>query len=146
MSMKEEVLKIGDLWSEPAQFKVTVIKKGNCRANHKTGETFEFSWNTPEGLCGESFVGMYPVLHSLRVMGDMRELGSPHRNVRIYNCPSRVIKFQIEATYLCNLCGKALSIEENESIGHILKNPETQLYVRVCPKCFESNKDKTLVW
>lgn len=146
MNVKEDVLKIGEFWNEPVQFKVTVIKEGNCRAGHKTGETFEFMWNTPEGLCGESFVGMYPVLHSLRVKGDMRELGSLHRNVRVYNCPSRVIQFEITAIYRCNLCGKALPIEDNEIIEHNLENPENQLYVHVCPNCFEQYKDKTLVW
>lgn len=146
MSKKDNVLKVGDFWREPVHYQVTVIEDGNCRAAHKKGETFEFDWKTPEGFCSESFVGMYPLLHSLRVMGDMRELGSPHRNVRIYNCPSRVIKFQIEAIYCCNLCGKKLAIDETGAIGKKLENPEENIYVRICPGCYERYKDKTLAW
>jgi uncharacterized repeat protein (TIGR04076 family) len=150
MKSNNSVLKIGDLWQEPVQFKVTVVKEGNCRADHKTGQTFEFMWNTPEGLCSESFVGMYPVLHSLRVMGDMRELGgpdrSPARNIRICNCPGRVIQFRIEALYRCNICGATLAIEDDGKIGRKLEHREENIYLRVCPQCYELHQNKTLSW
>ncbi|TRO55244.1 hypothetical protein E2P64_07400 [Candidatus Bathyarchaeota archaeon] len=81
MKTQNSVLKIGKLWQEPVQFNITVVKEGACRADHHLGETFEFSWKTPEGMCPESFVGMYPLLQSLRVLGDMRELGSPRNRV-----------------------------------------------------------------
>jgi uncharacterized repeat protein (TIGR04076 family) len=146
MSSEEDVVKIGDLWKEPISYKVSVIKEGYCRADHKEGEVFEFDWRSPRGICSESFVGMYPILHSLRSLGDMRELGSSHRNVRVYNCPGRVIQFQIEATYHCNLCGQTLLIEEGEVGGQVIENKEQNLHVRVCPDCFEKYKDKKLVW
>ncbi|MFX0078072.1 MAG: TIGR04076 family protein [Candidatus Hermodarchaeota archaeon] len=146
MSKNDNVLKVGEFSREPVQYRVTVIEEGNCRAAHKKGETFEFDWKTPEGFCPESFVGMYPILHSLRVMGDMRELGSTHRNVRIYNCPSRVIKFQIEAIYRCNLCGRKLSLDDTGAFGQKLENPEANINVRICPDCYEEHKNKTLVW
>ncbi len=76
----------------------------------------------------------------------MRELGSPYRNIRTYNCPSRVIKFQIEANYCCTLCGKKMSIDETEVIGQKLENPEENIYLRICPDCYEKHKDKTLTW
>ena len=135
--VEDGILRLGDFWHEPASFKISVVKDGNCRANHKTGQTFNFEWRTPEGLCGESFVGMYPVLHSLRVLGDMRELGSAQCNVRVYNCPSRIIQFEIIATYKCNLCGQPLAIKDNEIQGNRLENSDHDLWVRVCSACAE---------
>ncbi len=146
MTSAERTVKIGALWKEPVSFKVTVVQEGNCRAGHKEGEVFEFSWRSPEGICSESFVGMYPVLHALRLRGDMRELGSPTRNVRVYTCPSRVIRFKIEATYHCHLCNQPLQIRDGEIIEHRLENKEQNLHVRVCPDCYNKYKDKTLVW
>ncbi|MFW9935295.1 MAG: hypothetical protein ACFFDU_07310 [Candidatus Thorarchaeota archaeon] len=146
MTPNNNVLKISDIWHEPVQFKITVIKEGGCRAHHKTGDTFECTWTTPEGLCPESFIGMYPLFQSLRVMGDMRELGSPQRNCRVYNCPSRVIQFQIDATYLCNLCGTTLPIQANEIPGHLLENSAKTIHLRVCSKCFEEHKNRALSW
>ncbi len=146
MKSTKDVLKIGDFWEEPVQFKLTILNDGNCRAGHQSGDTFVFSWNTPEGICSESFIGMYPILQSLRVMGDMRELGSPERNTRIYNCPSRVIQFQINALYRCNLCGSTLKIKENGTIGHRLENKAEKIHLRVCNNCYKMHQGKTLTW
>jgi uncharacterized repeat protein (TIGR04076 family) len=150
MNPKTSVLKIGELWKEPVAYIVSVVKEGYCRANHKQGETFEFMWNTPEGLCGEAFVGMYPILHSLRTHGDMRELGdstrSPSRNIRIYTCPSRVVQFRIEARYQCNLCGATLPIEDAEIRGYQLVNPEANIRIRICRDCHEKYQDRELAW
>ena len=146
MTPTKDVLKISDFWQEPVQFRLTVLNDGNCRAGHKKGETFEFFWNTPEGICSESLVGMYPILQSLRVMGDMRELGSSQRNVRKYKCPSHVIQFQIHAFYCCNLCGSTLPIEKNGTIGHRLENKAKKIQLRTCHSCFEKHQKKTLTW
>lgn len=68
------------LWREPVRFEVEVVEVTSaCRAAHKKGEKFVFSWNTPEGMCGEAFVGMYPVLFSLRIGGDMTLLGAEEK-------------------------------------------------------------------
>ncbi len=146
MTPQNDVLKIGDLWQEPVQFKITIVKEGNCRANHHLGETFGFSWKTPEGLCPESFVGMYPLLQSLRVRGDMRELGSPQRNLRVYTCPSRVIQFQLEAIYHCNVCGTPLPVQENEISGQTLENKAANIHLHVCDNCYDKHRNKTLIW
>lgn len=143
---EQRVVKIGDHWHEPVAFTVSVVKEGSCRASHKKGQVFHFDWCTPEGMCGESFVGMYPVLHSLRVFGDMRELGSSQRHVRVYNCPGRVIQFEIKAAYKCNLCGSDLHIEDGKVQSHRLENPGQNLWVRVCPDCAEKYSDVELVW
>lgn len=142
----DDVIHLMELWHEPVSFRVEVVKDGNCRADHKKGQVFTFDWCTPEGLCGESFVGMYPLLHSLRVLGDMRELGSPERNVRIYTCPSRVVQFRIEADYKCNLCGKTFAIKKGEIVAKRIENRENNLWVRVCPDCFKKYQHKTLKW
>lgn len=146
MNSKKPVVKIGNMWREPVSYKVTVVKEGYCRADHKKGEIFEFDWRSPKGICSESFVGMYPILHSLRVWGDMREVGSDQRNVRVYNCPGRVIQFQIEATYYCNLCGQTLPIKDDKVAGQPIENKEQNLHVRVCPDCFTKYNGKELVW
>lgn len=68
-----------------------------CRAAHKVGQTFEFDWRTPEGLCGEAYAAIYPLLFAMRVGGDMRQLGSPERDVRRFTCPSRMVRFEVHA-------------------------------------------------
>jgi uncharacterized repeat protein (TIGR04076 family) len=146
MKPESNILKIGNLWQEPVQYKISVIKEGACRADHHVGDTFEFAWKTPAGLCPESFVGMYPLLQSLRVLGDMRELGSPQRTSRVYNCPSRVIQFQVEAIYRCNICGATLPIHNNEIVGQTLENKPANIHLRVCQTCFDKHQNKTLSW
>jgi uncharacterized repeat protein (TIGR04076 family) len=143
---ENEVIHLMDLWNEPVSYRVEIVKDGNCRADHKKGQLYEFDWNTPEGMCGESFVGMYPLLHSLRVFGDMRELGSSERNIRIYTCPSRVIQFRIEAIYRCNLCGKTLTIKNGDIVAKKIENKEDNLWVRVCSDCFKKYQHKILKW
>jgi uncharacterized repeat protein (TIGR04076 family) len=150
MNSKQSMLQIRDLWKEPVRYQVTVVKEGYCRANHKEGESFDFMWNTPAGLCAESFVGMYPILHSLRTHGDMRELGdstrSPVRNVRIYTCPSRVIQFRIEAHYRCSLCEATLPIKDNEISAHYLVNPKANIRIQVCQECHTTYQDREIIW
>jgi len=87
---------------------------------------------------------MYPVLHSLRVLGDMRKVGSGKRNERIYTCPSRVIRFKIVAHYRCNICGSELDIVDGEIRSKRLENLDDNLWVRVCDSCFDKYRDKIL--
>ncbi len=145
-SEQGSILRLRDNWKEPVNFKIKIVGDGNCRAGHKVGQEFDFSYNSPEGICIESLVGMYPVLHSLRVFGDMRELGSPERNVRVYNCPSREIKFEITALYGCNLCGKPLKIINDDIQSHQLICMEPKFPLRVCETCYEDNKSKRIEW
>ena len=145
-SGKESILRLRDNRNEVVSFKITIIADGNCRANHKVGETFEFSWRSPEGICTESLVGMYPVLHSMRVFGDMRELGSPERNVRVYTCPSREVKFRIEAQYKCNICGSQLLVTEGEVQSFQLQCIKPKFPLRVCETCYSAYKDWRIEW
>ena len=145
-SERESILRLRDNWEEPVSFRVTVTDDGNCRADHKIGQNYEFSWKSPEGLCTESLVGMYPVLHSMRVFGDMRELGSSERNVRVYNCPSREIKFKIEALYKCNICGNPLQVSDDEVQSHQLHCTKPKFPLRVCETCYSDHKDKRIEW
>lgn len=64
-----------------------------CRAGHSLGQRWNLGWNTPEGLCGEVYVSIYPLLFALRTGGDVRRLGSSSPGQRIYTCPSRVVTF-----------------------------------------------------
>ncbi|MFW9788670.1 MAG: TIGR04076 family protein [Candidatus Thorarchaeota archaeon] len=146
LSEKESILRLRDSQQEVVSFRVTIIEDGNCRASHKVGQKFEFSWNSPEGICMESLVGMYPILHSMRVFGDMRELGSPERNMRVYNCPSREIKFKIEALYNCNICGDQLKVHKDGVQSHKLQCTKPEFPLRVCENCYSKYKDKTIEW
>lgn len=124
-------------WKEPVLFEVEVIEAKYCRANHKKGEKFTFDWNTPKGLCGESFVGMYPLLFSLRVRGDMKLLGSDGSNTRVYTCPSRVVTFKITAVEQCVLCGKREGLEPCE-----IRVGENRRTYRLCSECTEKYGEK----
>ena len=118
------------LWKEPVLFEVEVVEARYCRAEHKKGDTYLFSWNTPEGLCGEAFVGMYPLLFSLRTGGDMTLLSSDTKNVKIYTCPSRVVRFKITASEQCCLCGNKESLEKCKvSVGEKTK------MLKLCSEC-----------
>lgn len=119
------------LWREPVRFEIDVLAVASaCRANHKKGEKFVFSWNTPEGLCGEAFVGMYPLLFSLRVDGDMTLLGAEEKNKRVYTCPSRVVKFAITAVEQCPLCGTKGPLEKCDiPVGERFHR------LTICPEC-----------
>ncbi|MBU7013376.1 MAG: TIGR04076 family protein [Theionarchaea archaeon] len=119
------------LWKEPIKFEVEILEVASaCRAQHEKGQTFTFDWNTPKGICGESFAGMYPILFALRTGGDMQMLGSPNRNSRVYTCPSRVVKFRITAWEQCPLCGSKEELECSPfSVGTSLMN------LKVCPEC-----------
>lgn len=73
------------------------------------GEQFVAEYKTPiPGICGEAFVGMYPLLYAMRVDGDMRQLGKEKKYETIYYCPSRVVKFKIRGIPQCDKCGKAI--------------------------------------
>jgi len=145
-SENDMLLRLRDNWEEVVSFRVTVIDEGNCRANHKVGQEFEFSWKSPEGICTESLVGMYPILHSMRVFGDMRELGSSERNVRVYNCPSREIKFKIEANYKCNICGSHLQVSQDRVQSLQLQCTKPEFPLRVCNTCYSKYKDYRIEW
>jgi len=145
-SKKEPILRLRNNREEVVSFRVVVINDGNCRANHKVGQKFEFSWRSPEGICTESLVGMYPILHSMRVFGDMRELGSSEHNVRVYNCPSREIKFRIEALYKCNICGNKLQVTKDGVESLQLRCTKPEFPLRVCESCYSNYKDWKIEW
>jgi uncharacterized repeat protein (TIGR04076 family) len=145
-SEKESILRLRDNRQEVVSFRVTIIDDGNCRASHKVGQKFEFSWKSPEGICTESLVGMYPILHSMRVFGDMRELGSPERNMRVYTCPSREIKFKIEAQYSCNICGNQLQFNQDGVQSRRLQCTKPKFPLRVCEVCYSNYKDRRIEW
>lgn len=125
-----DIYEFYEKWKEPTTFEVEVVEAKYCRAGHNQGEKFTFAWNTPEGLCGEAFVGMYPVLCALRTGGDMRLLGSEEKHTRVYTCPSRVVKFRITACEQCVLCGKREGLKECE----IAVGDHSRVY-RLCPEC-----------
>lgn len=120
-----------NLWKESVTFEVEIVEvKSACRAAHNPGEKFVFSWSTPEGMCGEAFVGMYPVLFSLRINGDMTLLGSEEKNVRVYTCPSRVVKFKIKAVEHCPFCGTTKELESCKVLVG-----ENLYTLTLCPEC-----------
>jgi len=97
-----------DQWFEPFRFEIEVIEvKSDCRADHKVKEPFRAEYRTSDPpICGEAYVGMYPLLFAMRVGGDMRHLGKEHPLQVIYTCPSRVVRFLIRGIPQCNHCGK----------------------------------------
>ncbi len=89
-----------EVFQEPATFrlKVTGIKGAEqgkrptevCRVAHYPGQVFEFSYATPEGLCGECYHGMYGLIVALRSLGDMRQISNSKDEDKVsYKCPKR---------------------------------------------------------
>jgi len=122
-----------DEWYEPMSFEIEVIKvKSPCRVNHKVGETFKTEYQTPDKpICGEAYVGMYPLIYAMRVNGDMRQLGKKRKFETTSFCPSRVVQFKIRGFPKCNNCGKTVSDFSDLA-------PFTTQYTKyVCSECFE---------
>ena len=120
-------------WHEPMSFEIEIIKVTSaCRVNHKVGETFKAKYRTPDrSICGEAYVGMYPILYAMRINGDMRYLGKEKKFETTYFCPSRVVQFIIRGFPNCNNCGKNVS-EFNEL------TPFTTKYTQyVCEECLD---------
>ena len=127
-----------DEWYEPVGFEIEVIQvKSDCRVNHKVGETFNAEYRTPDNpICGEAFIGMYPLLYAVRVNGDMRQLGKENKFETTYFCPSRVVKFFIRGIPRCNNCGKDVNDFSELTLVEI-KYPKN-----VCKECY--NRIKSL--
>ena len=99
-----------DQWHEPMRFEIVITEvKSDCRVNHQVGEKFTAEYRTPSPeICGECYIGMYPLISAMRVGGDMRRLGKKHPLKTTYTCPSRVVRFNIKGIPQCNECGKEL--------------------------------------
>ncbi|RJQ09462.1 MAG: TIGR04076 family protein [Bacillota bacterium] len=88
-------------FDEPCSFEAEVVSvRGgpeNCRCGHEVGDRYSFAYATPEGLCGEFYHHIYPVLHALRNEApatNFRPYSSPDE-VLLY-CPSRVVELRIK--------------------------------------------------
>lgn len=123
-----------DEWFEPMRFVIDVIEvKSACRVQHQVGEVFHAEYRTPTpAVCGEAYIGMYPLLYAMRIDGDMRQLGKKEKFETTYYCPGRVVKFRIKGIPLCNKCGK-----EVESFG-VLTKFMLEYPIYVCKHCLEN--------
>ena len=120
-------------WYEPMSFDIEIIEVvSTCRVNHKVGEAFKAEYRTPDRpICGEAYVGMYPLMYAMRINGDMRQLGKEKKFETTYFCPSRVVKFLIRGSPKCNNCGKSVTKFSELT-------PFTAEYTKyVCNECFE---------
>jgi uncharacterized repeat protein (TIGR04076 family) len=88
---------------EVSTFEVKVMgiqpndKRGQCPFGHKVGDRYEFGLGTPGGLCGEAFCRMFPILHGLRMGGDLRTLDADAPDRVMHWCPTRIVQFEIIA-------------------------------------------------
>jgi uncharacterized repeat protein (TIGR04076 family) len=84
------------IFHEPVRFIVTVkAAKGECRAEHKVGDRWEFDWCTPTGMCGSAYHTMYPVLHGLMLTSGCYE--GPAAEETLVSCPDNGwLTFRIE--------------------------------------------------
>ena len=84
------------LFHEPVHFIVTVQEaKGDCRANHKIGDSWKLDWCTPTGMCGSAYHTMYPLLHGLMLTGGSYK--GPAADITLVSCPDEGwITFRIE--------------------------------------------------
>lgn len=123
-------------WYEDVGFKLTVIEDGLCRAYQKKGQQFILKdYTTPAGLCIEVAHAIYPLLFAMRLDGDVRKLGSPNRESRVFTCPSRVIKYQVDSFYQCNICG--MRVKQSELFPAKKKFGDTVYPIKVCAKCLQ---------
>ena len=81
---------------EPVRFVVTVeATKGGCNVGHEVGDRWEFHRATPEGICGEAYHAMYPVLHGLGLSGGRYD--GPAAKGTLVSCPDAGwVTFRIE--------------------------------------------------
>jgi uncharacterized repeat protein (TIGR04076 family) len=64
-------------FSEEDEFTISVLKADTekCRMGLEVGDTFTFEFGTPADLCGDVYFHIYPILHTLRGGGDMKNFG-----------------------------------------------------------------------
>jgi uncharacterized repeat protein (TIGR04076 family) len=86
---------------EDWRFEVTVIAaKEDCRAGHKVGDRWTFEYGTPEGLCGEAFYTMYPLVHAMRLGADVRNREDADPDVSTCYCPDAAwITFEVRRVW-----------------------------------------------
>ena len=88
---------------EVSTFEVKVMgikpndERDQCPFGHKVGDRYEFGLGTPGGLCGEAFCRMFPILHGLRMGGDLRTLDADAPDRVMHWCPTRIVQFEIIA-------------------------------------------------
>lgn len=84
------------VFHEPVRFIVTVQDaRGECRAGHKVGDRWEFSWCTPAGMCGSAYHALYPALHGLMLTSGRYE--GPAAEQTLVTCPDEGwVTFRIE--------------------------------------------------
>ena len=84
-------------FEEDWRFEVTVTAaKGDCRAGHKVGDCWTFEYGTPEGLCGEAFYTMYPLVHTMRMGADIHNRQDADPDVATCYCPDNAwITFEV---------------------------------------------------
>jgi uncharacterized repeat protein (TIGR04076 family) len=126
-------------WFESVGYEIEVIEAASCRAFHEKRQKFEIeNYTTPEGLCMEAFHSMYPLLFAGKIEGNFNKLGSDDNNTRIFNCPSRVVQFQIKRYFQCNTCGYRVNKEELQQAKK--EYNDFVLDVNVCSTCFSNLK------
>jgi len=82
---------------EEEEFEITVLEAdtNNCRMGHEVADRFHFEFGTPKDLCGDVYFRIYPILHTLRGGGDMRNFGKREKHRTEVWCPAHVVKFEI---------------------------------------------------
>ncbi|UCC64810.1 MAG: TIGR04076 family protein [Anaerolineae bacterium] len=85
-------------FEEDWRFEVTVTAaKGECRAGHQVGDRWTFEYGMPQGLCGEAFYTMYPLIHAMRLGADVRNREDDDPDVTACCCPDYAwITFQVQ--------------------------------------------------
>jgi uncharacterized repeat protein (TIGR04076 family) len=82
-----------------AEYKVVakVVKaKGECHANHKVGDEFEFGVATPAGFCCHAFGAIWPTVNLLMNGGQYAWDSEP--GVTYWGCPDtqNLVMFKLE--------------------------------------------------
>lgn len=69
-----------------------------CRCGHELGDSYTMAYGTPDGLCGELYHRLFPMLEVLRAGGDVSAFEPTGRQDEVLMwCPSRVVRLKVRA-------------------------------------------------
>ena len=88
-------------YQEDWRFTVSVLRVGKggraeeCRLGFEEGDTFECTYECPDGFCPKALMKAFSLMEAVRSGGDLRNLGGSGAAEMLFVCPDGVVQFRL---------------------------------------------------
>jgi uncharacterized repeat protein (TIGR04076 family) len=88
-------------YQEDWRFTLSVLRVGaqgraeECRLGFEQGDTFECTYECPDGFCPKALMKVFPLMEAVRSGGDLRNLGGSGAAEMVFVCPDGVVQFRL---------------------------------------------------